>query len=614
MKNDSTKANKLLLLWYAYPRLAVAAVLLTINLAVIFLFTVILALVSGNGFFDELTYLFAYTMCSDGIYDFFNNQEDVWCFIIKILLTVIQMIIFSGALIGFTTDLLQSTFDKRLNNKSKMHLKDHFVFLNWSAIGQNIIHDLTFLDGEKTVVILTEDEREDVINSIDNIFTATGQKRKDLRVFVKKGDPTSSKHLADISISQSKYVGVLLPKATTEENDKEITSNDLTAFKLMLSVIGEAPNANIVVETENEAAKVKIEQLIAGTHPEHAHRVSVFSHNAVMGHVLGRTTINPLFAPLFHHVLSFEGAEFYGIPTMDLEEALYTYNDCIPIVNYDDDDKIDENGNKQPDQLYVLSDTEESLGQRKSKQSFAKPLPYCENISPEAFTLFIFSNSDRVQFVTSELENSNITNGNQIRYKVFSYKDSLDNILREIEDTQGKRKLLLLSDEDESVAYQDTDVFMLLLHLKTSKVITENVDIYVELVNIDNRKPVQNLGIASIILTNKIISLYMLQLLTHMGSRRFFKDILLTNSDTGEVDFEIIPADQLLDFKQESLSFSCYSELVQSFFLASNKTKMPVGIFPDAKTELSLFCDRMDEKKTVVLRPADRLILITYRK
>ena len=106
----------------------------------------------------------------------------------------------------------------------------------------------------------------------------------------------------------------------------------------------------------------------------------------------------------------------------------------------------------------------------------------------------------------------------------------------------------------------------------------------------------------------------MLQLLTHVGSRRFFKDILLTNSDTGEVDFEIIPADQLLDFNQEPLSFSCYSELVQSFFLASNKTKMPVGMFPDDTAELTLFCDKMDEKKTLFLHPSDRLVLITYRK
>ena len=139
------KDSKILLLWYSHPRIAIALMLVGINLVVIFLFTIILSIVSGNSFIDELAYLFTYTMCSDGIYDFVNNDEDLMCFIIKIVLTIVQMVIFSGALIGFTTDLLSSTFDKRLENKGKMYLANHYVFLNWSTIGQNIIYDLYFV-------------------------------------------------------------------------------------------------------------------------------------------------------------------------------------------------------------------------------------------------------------------------------------------------------------------------------------------------------------------------------------------------------------------------------------------------------------------------------------
>ena len=124
------KSNKFLLLWYSHPRIAIGLVLIAVNLLVILLFTAILSLVSGNPFFDELAYLFTYTMCSDGIYDFVNNQEDLACFVIKIVLTVVQMVIFSGALIGFATDILQDTFDHRLENKGKLHLKNHFVFLD----------------------------------------------------------------------------------------------------------------------------------------------------------------------------------------------------------------------------------------------------------------------------------------------------------------------------------------------------------------------------------------------------------------------------------------------------------------------------------------------------
>ena len=86
-------SNKFLLLWYSYPRVAIGVVLLAINLFVIILFTLILSLVSGNDFFNELAYLFTYTMCSDGIYDFVNQEDDLICFIIKIILTIIVLAI-----------------------------------------------------------------------------------------------------------------------------------------------------------------------------------------------------------------------------------------------------------------------------------------------------------------------------------------------------------------------------------------------------------------------------------------------------------------------------------------------------------------------------------------
>lgn len=611
MKKQSS--NKFLLLWYSHPRLAIGLVLVAINLFVIFLFTTILAIISGNSFIDELSYLFTYTMCSDGIYDFVNNQEDLSCFIVKIILTIIQMVIFSGALIGFTTDVLQNTFDNRLENKDKMHLKNHFVFLNWSTIGQNIIYDLSFLEGEKTVVILADTEREEIINSIDNIFTATNRSKKGLRIFVKKGDPTSSKHLSDISIEHASYVGILLPNVDNS-CDELISSKDLTAFKLLLSMLGEAPNANIVVETENESAKEKIEQLIQVAHPEVKNRISVFSHNAIMGHVLGRATINPIFSTLFHHVLSFDGAEFYGIPTMSIDEALLTYNDCIPIVNYDDDDEIDENGNKAADQLYILSDTKSSLGIRKEKKSFAIDLPYKENIQSEDFTLFIFSNSDRAKFVVAEIQNYNENYNGKIKYEVYSYEDKLSDIINKIEKTSGKRKVLLLSEESNEVSSQDSAIFLSLLEMKTNKTICSEVEINVEIVNIDNMIPVKNLGIASVILSNRIISLYMLQLLTHRGSRKFFKDILLSNSDIGDIDFEVIKADEILIFDKRDIHFSSYSQAVQSFYKASNKSKMLVG-YVDKQTSnnnIEFFCDSMDKERDIIIKPDDELIVIAY--
>ncbi len=613
MQKKSEKTNKLLVLWYAHPRLAIAGVLVVANLLVILLFTVVLSLLSGNSFFGELSYIFTYTMCSDGIYDFVNNQEDLACFIVKIVLTILQMVIFSGALIGFATDLLQNTFDKRLENKGKLSLKNHYVLLNWSSIGANIIYDLSFLDGEKTIVILTEGERETVINDIESIFIENNRKKKGMRIFVKKGNPCSAKHLSDVSLSYAKYVGILL---TNQENDgaHSISTKDLASFKLLISILDEAKKANIVVEVENSNTVTRIEQLLATTKKDSKNRVAIFSHNSVIGHILGRAVVNPLYSYLYHHVLSFEGVEFYACPSMSIDEALLSYNDCIPIANYGDLSSKDQTGN--PQKLYYLSDNEKSLGLRKEKTSFVKPLKYKENINTENFTLFVFSDSNRAGFVEEEMSSYENVFNTDVTCKTHSYSDDLKEVIDEICNTTGEKKILLLSNETADADHQDADIFLTLLGIKSDGRISPDIEIFAEIVNPNNLSSLKGLGIATIIVSNKIISLFMVQLLTHPGSKKFYGDVLVSNVDAdGAIDFNIIKAKELLDFTDGDYKFTCYSELVQSFYHASNKTRMIVGYrkagLPNESIEF--LCDKMDVKREIVISPNDDLVTVLYK-
>ena len=110
MKNKKETSNKFLLLFYSYPRIAIAIILVLVNLVVVALFTGILALVRETNYFSELPYVFIFTMSSDGLYDY-TADKDIACLVIKIVLALIQMVIFSGALIGFTTDVLSSICD-----------------------------------------------------------------------------------------------------------------------------------------------------------------------------------------------------------------------------------------------------------------------------------------------------------------------------------------------------------------------------------------------------------------------------------------------------------------------------------------------------------------------
>ena len=605
--------KKINVLWYSHPRMAIALMLVAVNLVVIFLFTVALTLLSDKNFIDSLAYLFTYTLSSDDIYGFVAGDDNFICFILKLVLAIIQMVIFSGALIGFTTDLLQSTIDQRLNNTGKISLSNHYVFLNWSSIGPNLIYDLSFLEGKKNIVILSELEREDVLNSIQNVFIENNKKIKNIRLFIKTGDPNSSKHLSDISLSSAKYIGLLLKNVDDNEIHSGMPNKDIDALKTLFAIINIGANANIVVETENNKTVSKIEQLFDKIEPSMNKRIIAFSHNEIIGNILGKTIINSNYSMLFHDLLSYEGCEFYGIPVMDIDEALALYNDCIPVVNYDDDCEIDENGNKQKDQLYILSDDRESLGIRKEKKVFDRRIKFINNIERLDFTIFILSDTDKHLCVVEEINRYNYSNNTNIRYEIFDYEDGVDALKEKIKETSGLKKILLLSAEDSEGNNQDTNIFLAALSLKAEQYIDKSVEIFAEIVNPGNLNSLQNLGIISVIVSNKIISLAMVQLLTHPGSKRFYRDMISTNGDDEDdgIDFEIIKASNLFEI-EDKLVFSSKAEMVQVMYNSTNKTMMCIGVIFKNSDEILFLCDKMDEEVEIIINKDDELVIVEY--
>ena len=175
----------------------------------------------------------------------------------------------------------------------------------------------------------------------------------------------------------------------------------------------------------------------------------------------------------------------------------------------------------------------------------------------------------------------------------------------------GKKKILLLSSSEEG-AKQDADVFLAALDLKLTGTIDDSTEVYAEIVNPINMKSLQNLGVVSVIVSNRIVSLFMLQLLTHANSKKFYRDLISINDGIGNdgIDVDIMRADELLMFDSEYISFSCQSELVQSFYIASGKTKMCMGI--KHGDELRFLCDRMDKPEDLRVYPEDELVLAIY--
>lgn len=228
--------------------------------------------------------------------------------------------------------------------------------------------------------------------------------------------------------------------------------------------------------------------------------------------------------------------------------------------------------------------------------------------------MFIFSPLGHSEFVIEELNKYVKTTGANVKCHAYSYKENLSDIIKVINETAGKKKILLLSSDDVNAENQDEEIFLSALAFKLNGCLDKETEVLAEITNPSNLNPLKNFGVMSVIVSNRIISLFMVQLLTHPGSKKFYRDIISTNDENGvdAVDLEIVSAGEVLKFNGEDLTFICKSELVQSFYTASNKTRMCIGVKKQNESEILFLCDKMDEVEELVITPTDELVLVSY--
>ena len=369
------KRNRVREFYYAHPYLVIFNILIIYNIAIILLFSLLLAYlkdgtVNGSNYVAAIEYCAIYTM----------NSGDIWSdaptsvIILKIIINTTQMITFSGALIGLATSMLQNLFNRRVHNVGKLKLKNHYVILNWSPIGANLIKELSFMEGKKTIVILSNKSRDDIQEEIDNLFIESGIEKKNIRIFVKTGSPSSRKSLKEISLEKCISIALLSNSSWIDTNELV----DADAFKILMAVLSIDKSANIVVEANNNKFSKQIDDLMKASSELNKANISIFSRNSIVGHALGRAAINTSFADLYYYLLSFEGGSFYSIDKpYDVKEALKYYNKAIPITRYRENDG---------DKLYLYANYYANTKRSLMKKEATKDLVFKKNIRPNSFT------------------------------------------------------------------------------------------------------------------------------------------------------------------------------------------------------------------------------------
>ena len=572
--------NRLKLFYYSHPYFVIFNLLIIYNVILIGLAALLMTyLMKDAGEVDGYTWAFnmesylknleycvVFTMNNGGIY----NDAPISVIILKVVLSILQMITFTGALIGLATSILQSMFDHRIHNVGKIKIKHHYVILEWSAVGPNLVRELSFIKGNKTIVILSNKNRDEIQEEIDDLFLETGTDKKHLKIFVKNGNPSSRKALKEINIDKAESIAILGASSWLNASEQ----NDSISFKILMSVISLTKNANIVIETDDQGVTKNIHDLMAASNELKNAKISIFSRNTIVGHVLAKTAINADYPNLYYSLLSFRNGSFYALDKdLSVDDALMRYSACLPAFRY-------ECANKE--YLFVNAEKETDIRKTLFKKKRNAVAPFKKKIIKSSFTLYVLGKNDRSDAIEYAVRQHNALNEGKVNLKILPIDTDINELLEDIAANEGKKKILILSDNNASEENIDSNVFLSLIKIKANKELSKDIEVFAEIFEPTNRFSLEALNISGVIIANQMVAVYMTQLLCHAESHKLYEDLLMPDSDA-KVTFEIRQAKELFDIKESNLEFSSRGDFIYALYNSSKKEYLPIGFIGEKK-------------------------------
>ncbi|MBR3358388.1 MAG: hypothetical protein IKG46_11285 [Solobacterium sp.] len=298
------------------------------------------------------------------------GTASVTIIIVCVLIVLIGMVIFTGAVIGYVTNYISEFISDANNGANRLHISGHTIILNWNSRGSEIVNDLLFSDDPETVIILTPSSRETVLSEINerlqstidaeerlngpakhSLFRRRDSLRNRVTVIVREGNTYSTKQLTDICIKEAKAV-ILLGQETAndvckynaavlkEENSRG-NSNIVKTLIQVASLTGaqdSADNQRIVVEITEPYTERLIEKIIE--HKENLGKCNIvpLRVNRLLGQLLSQFTIMPELNAVYSDLFSNRGGSFYcENKTSDLDilsyrsEYMKTHFDAVPL-------------------------------------------------------------------------------------------------------------------------------------------------------------------------------------------------------------------------------------------------------------------------------------------
>ena len=306
------------------------------------------------------------------------GQSGVAIAVICLLIVMIGMVSFTGAVIGYITNAISNIIENADNGKKSLSIKDHLVILNWNTRASEIINDLLYCEGVQKVVVLVSGRKAEVEREIserlgDTIARenkALLKKYKDMRplkrylafqrnrmknnvvVIVREGDVFSSMQLHDICLERARSCVILgndinntLCKFETKERLDERSRGNSQTLKTLLQVSDitaaeySDDNQKIIVEITDDWTWELVEKIIAYKQNRSKCNIVPVRVNTVLGQILSQFSLMPELNLAYRELFSNKGATFDVREEKILDDKTYItrylrdHNMAIPLTS-----------------------------------------------------------------------------------------------------------------------------------------------------------------------------------------------------------------------------------------------------------------------------------------
>lgn len=541
--------------------------------------------------------------------------------IITTIVVLLGMISLTGGTVGFISSIINGFLEKAANNKRNLKLSNHIVILNYNNRVPSIIYDYSFDDVENTyIVILTKEDKDYVLDEIDNLYDRMGDKKKFKNIIVREGNPMSKLDLDKINLKKAKTVMLMMSSEGQENRDALIGDKSFEVSKLFMFVtwyfsdIESKDVANIVVESNN----ANMVNMVKEYHMNNSYQDAIpVDYNEITGKMLAITAVMPALNSVMKQLFSFEGVEVY-IKDKNAEESileeLKTSHSVMPL--FDSGDKRiyiaeDESefavksqpyklNKKLPDEIIkpniVFSKTDIII------VGINKKLPYIleslscfkEEYNSEQLKVILAGSEDEAEILASYYADEKyqyILKPQESNYVIV--KDIYNPMVELGQLASDKAdSIIFLSDDTVSEERIDEKPLMYWSNLKKSFRENDSVDIIVEILDSQNQSIIEIRNKDQIIVSDDFLGHLYAQLGKNPRRLDVIKDMITSEGDSSSInadqkmqnegDILCTMVSDLFDTEKYDLQFASKRELILWIYEATGHKAMPIGVVKDS--------------------------------